>query len=267
MIWIDGHPDARLPATDRGLAYGDGVFRTLRCAAGEILWWQDQYAKLRADAMRLALPCPPEEAVRGQLETAIAADPGANFAKLVLTRGDGTRGYGPPPDPRGRLIIMTGTTESVLLAQPLTARWCQLRLAVQPRLAGIKHLNRLENVLARAEWSDPAIAEGLLMDTAGHVIGGTMSNLLLWRGGELLVPDLRGAGVAGVTRLRILRGAARAGLRVNVRAVEADEVMVAEAAFLCNSLAGVRQIAVLEGRSWPPHEIGAALLGCMHESP
>ena len=267
MIWIDGQPEARLPATDRGLAYGDGVFRTLRVAAGEIPWWQDHYAKLHDDAARLALSCPTEEVLRRQLEAALAADPGASHAKLILTRGDGARGYAPPQGSPPRLIIMTGTGESPLLAKPLIARWCDLRLAIQPRLAGIKHLNRLENVLARAEWNDGAIAEGVLMDTADRVIGGTMSNLLLWRRGELLVPEVTSAGVAGVARARVLRGAARAGLRVGVRAVTAAEVLDAEALFLCNSLAGLRQVDRLGERNWPPHEMGAALLGCLNETP
>ena len=266
MIWIDGRPGAPLPATDRGLAYGDGVFRTLRIAAGEIFWWRDHYDALRADAARLALSCPAEEAIRGQIEAAVAADPRADYVKLILTRGDGARGYAPPQGCPPRLVIMTGAGLSPLLAKPLNVRWCDLRLAVQPRLAGIKHLNRLENVLARAEWSDGAIAEGLLMDTGDRVIGGTMSNLLLWRRGELLVPDVSGAGVAGVARARLLRGAAPAGLRVSVRSVAAAEVMDAEALFLCNSLAGLRQIDHLDGRNWPPHEMGAVLLGCLHES-
>ena len=267
MIWIDGRLDALLPATDRALAYGDGVFRTVRVAAGKILWWQDHYDTLRADAARLALTCPTEDAIRGQLEAAVVADPGAGYAKLILTRGDGARGYAPPQGCPPRLIIMTGTGESPLLARPLVARWCDLRLAVQPRLAGIKHLNRLENVLARAEWNDGAIAEGVLMDTADRVIGGTMSNLLLWRRGELLVPEVTSAGVAGVARARVLRGAARAGLRVGVRAVTAAEVLDAEALFLCNSLAGLRQVDRLGERNWPPHEMGAALLGCLNETP
>ncbi len=267
MIWVNGRPEALLPATDRGLAYGDGVFRTLRIEAGEILWWPDQYAKLRDDAARLALPCPSEEVIRGQLDEALAADPAADFAKLMLTRGDGARGYAPPAAPQTRLILMTGAAESPLATQPLVVRWCQLRVAVQPRLAGIKHLNRLENVLARAEWSDPAIAEGLLMDTAGRVVGGTTSNLLLWREQRLITPDLADAGVAGVARARILRGAARAGLHVSIRAVRAEEVTDAEALFLCNSVAGMRQVDRLQERSWPRHEIAALLLGCLHESP
>jgi aminodeoxychorismate lyase apoprotein (EC 4.1.3.38) len=83
-------------------------------------------------------------------------------------------------------------------------RVCQLRLSRQPALAGIKHLNRLENVLARSEWQDPDIMEGLLLDDTGCVIGGTMTNLLAVRGRRLFTPDLSTSGIAGVTRERIL---------------------------------------------------------------
>jgi 4-amino-4-deoxychorismate lyase len=132
------------------------------------------------------------------------------------------------------------------------ARWCSLRLARQPRLAGIKHLNRLENVLARAEWDDPAIAEGLLCDDSGAVIGGVMSNLFWIRDGELFTPDLSECGVAGVARARLLRGAARLGISAHIVRLPPAAILAADEIMISNSIIGVRRIARLDDVAWPP---------------
>jgi 4-amino-4-deoxychorismate lyase len=127
---------------------------------------------------------------------------------------------------------------------------CSLRLAHQPALAGIKHLNRLENVLARAEWNDPEIAEGLLQDTAGNVIGGTMSNLFLLVRDVLLTPDLSRCGVAGVTRERVIEAARRNGITCRAVAVSLDEVLNSTEAILVNSLIGAWRIRQLGAVAW-----------------
>ena len=209
MILVNGHPSDRVDALDRGLAYGDGVFRTLRTAAGMPLWWRDHYAKLASDCAALALDCPDEGVLRD--EVCRVAGEGAAVAKIILTRGAGVRGYTPPPVQTPTRIVMGlplpahAHPEAV---DGITARGCTLRLAQQPRLAGIKHLNRLENVLARAEWDDPTILEGILCDTDGMLVGGVMSNLLWVAQGILHTPDLSASGVAGVARAPVARGAA-----------------------------------------------------------
>jgi 4-amino-4-deoxychorismate lyase len=131
------------------------------------------------------------------------------------------------------------------------ARWCTLRLARQPRLAGIKHLNRLENVLARSEWDDPAIAEGVLCDDTGAVISGVMSNLFWVRDGELFTPDLSQCGVAGVAQARLLRAAARRGIPTHIGRQLPDAILAADEVVICNSVIGVRRMARLDDRIWP----------------
>src|SRR5690606_25416234 len=111
---------------------------------------------------------------------------------------------------------------------------CALRLAEQPALAGLKHLNRLEQVLARAEWQDTRYAEGLLRDQAGRVIEGVFSNLFLIRDGRLLTPALERCGVAGVMRAVLLREAAAQGLGCEVRDIAHDEMLAAQEVFFCN---------------------------------
>jgi 4-amino-4-deoxychorismate lyase len=130
------------------------------------------------------------------------------------------------------------------------ARLCRIRLASQPALAGIKHLNRLENVLARSEWSDAEIAEGLMRDADGNVVCGTMSNLFLANGGALATPDLARCGVAGVQRERVMEFARNNDIPVRIASVSIDELLVAEELFLVNSVIGVWPIAALDGKTW-----------------
>jgi 4-amino-4-deoxychorismate lyase len=253
MILVNGHPAQTVDALDRGLAYGDGVFRTLRTEAGQPLWWRDHYAKLAADCAALMLVCPDEALLRAEVCRVAAA--GAGVVKIVITRGSGVRGYALPAAPTGTRIVLSAPLPAY--AEPgartdIAVRWCTLRLARQPRLAGIKHLNRLENVLARAEWDDPAIVEGLLCDDSGAVIGGVMSNLVIAKAGELFTPDLDQCGVAGVARARLLRAAARRGIPLHVGRLPPDAILAADEVMICNSVIGLRRVARLDDATWPP---------------
>jgi len=253
MIFVNGQCADTVSALDRGLAYGDGVFRTLRTHAGQPLWWCDHYAKLAADCAALALACPDEAGLRA--EVCQVAEAGEGIAKIMLTRGAGARGYAPPQDHACTRIVLSAPLPSH--AHPnapvdIHARWCTLRLARQPRLAGIKHLNRLENVLARAEWDDPAIFEGVLCDDSGAVIGGVMSNLFWIKDGELFTPDLSQCGVAGVARTRLMRAAARLGIRTHIDRVSPAAILAADEVTICNSVIGVRRVARLDDVTWPP---------------
>jgi len=252
MILVNGHPAGTVDAMDRGLAYGDGVFRTLRTQAGAPLWWRDHYAKLAADSAALGLACPGEAELRA--DVCRVAEAGEGVVKIILTRGVGARGYASTADQPGTRIVMASPLPPH--ARPdapvdIRARWCALRLARQPRLAGIKHLNRLENVLARSEWDDPAIAEGVLCDDTGAVIGGVMSNLFWVRDGELFTPDLSQCGVAGVARARLLRAAARRGIPARIGRQLPDAILAADEVMICNSVIGVRRVARLDDRIWP----------------
>jgi 4-amino-4-deoxychorismate lyase len=252
MILVNGHPAETVNVLDRGLAYGDGVFRTLRTQAGQPLWWRDHYAKLAADCAALLLACPDEAGLRD--EVCQVAEAGEGVVKIVLTRGAGARGYAPPQDQACTRIVLPAPLPAYAQADSpadIAARWCTLRLARQPRLAGIKHLNRLENVLARAEWDDPAIFEGLLCDDTGAVIGGVMSNLLIVKAGELFTPDLSQCGVAGVARARLLRAVAHRGTPVHIGRLLPDAILAADEVMICNSVIGVRRLARLDDRIWP----------------
>lgn len=246
---INGERRDSVSALDRGLHYGDGVFRTLKVVAGGVRWWQDQYDKLAEDCSALRIACP-DRKILGEEVQRLASEPGVGVIKIIVTRGAAQRGYAIPADAAATRIVMGfagGGNENC----DVRVRWCNLRLSSQPSLAGVKHLNRLENVLARSEWNDASIAEGLLQDETGMVICGTMSNLFIAEGESLVTPELARCGVAGVARSRIIRAAGQHATPVKVERCSRERLLAADGLFLCNSLIGIWRVAELENRHWP----------------
>jgi len=249
LVLVNGLQADSVNALDRGLHYGDGVFRTIRVVEGEVRWWEDQYRKLAEDCAALAIPCPAREVLEAEARQ-LAGEPGVGVIKLIVTRGSGRRGYAIQADAAPGRIVM-GFPFPGRENIDVRVRWCELKLSSQPRLAGIKHLNRLENVLARSEWAEPDIAEGLLCDESGQVICGTMTNLFIVEQSRLITPELSRCGVAGVARSRILRAAARHGQKAAVEAVSRERLLAADEVFLCNSLIGIWRVAKLDNKTWP----------------
>jgi 4-amino-4-deoxychorismate lyase len=182
--------------------------------------------------------------------------------KLILTRGSGGRGYRPPKPCQPRRILSFHPWPDYPRAwydQGITLRLCKTRLSRQSQLAGIKHLNRLEQVLARAEWDDPSIAEGVMLDEAGEVISGTQSNLFLLKGEELMTADLRHSGIAGVVRELVLESAAEFTLRVRIKRICVDDLKQADALFVTNSILGLCPVGRFEERQYDQNRIPSGL--------
>ena len=261
LILVDGEPRNAIAVLDRGLMYGDGVFRTIRLEAGRAVWWPAHLAKLAADCARLGLVCPGPEVWAADLQR-LAAQHADGVLKLMVTRGIGQRGYQPPAVAQPTRIVLLAPLPELpasLWQEGVTVRVCDLRLGRQPRLAGVKHLNRLENVLARAEWDDPAIREGLLLAEDGRVIGGVSSNVFIQGHGELLTPRLADCGVAGVARGRVIEAAANRGLVVREQDITLEQLLAADAVWLTNSLIRLWRVARLGDRVWPRTEMHSVM--------
>ena len=232
-------------AAGRGLAYGDGLFETMRAVAGAIPWWPAHRARLLAGAARLRIAPPPVRTLEDALARLLAQRP-EGVIKLVLTRGRSGRGYAPAPEAAPVWLLSAGDAPPARDA--LRLRWCDTRLSIQPALAGLKHCNRLEQVLARGEWSDPSIDEGLMRDTDGHAVCATAGNLFALHGTVWSTPPVDRCGVAG-----ICRGWALDALPATVRALSVAEIEAADALILCNAVRGILPVARLDDRTWAPH--------------
>jgi len=254
MILVNGAAADSVAVTDRGFAYGDGVFRTLPVRQGRPQCWERHYRKLAHDCAALALACPGEGLLAAEVARA-ARGHGDCVIKIIVTRGSGERGYAPPPSPTPTRVVMA----SALPRYPgefaragVRLHLCRTRVAAQARLAGVKHLNRLENVLARAEWDEPGVAEGLMLDDEGNAIGGTMTNLFIVEGEDLATPELSRCGVAGVTRERVLAAAARHGVACRVEPLKLERVLASREVLLVNSVIGIWPVQALGAASWQP---------------
>jgi 4-amino-4-deoxychorismate lyase len=249
-----------LEPEDRGLAYGDGVFETLLVHAGEPVWWHEHWQRLLRGALVLGLPAPDEVEVRRECASLVGGSARA-VLKIVLTRGSGGRGYQPPADATPT-VVLTLHPAPEAPARGLILRWARTTLAIQPALAGIKHLNRLEQVLARSEWQDPGIDEALMCDSEDRVVSATSANLFALVGGRWLTPSVERCGIAGVARDWVLGNVP--GARVGD--LSAAEVSHASALFLCNSVRGILPVARLGMREWPRDDEVAPLCALLAEA-
>lgn len=252
QAWINGQPAECLALADRGLAYGDGLFETIKVKAGQAVLLERHLARLQEGCQRLTIPCD-MPLLRSELST-FMQQLGEGVCKLIVTRGAGQRGYAAPEPCYPQRILQASPLPQWPTAnrqQGIQLFACQLRLSSQPALAGLKHLNRLEQVLARAEWSDPAYAEGLLMDQQGRVMDGVFSNIFIVHNQQLITPELTQCGVAGVMRAELLARATAAGIAVQVRDISLQQLLAADEVFTCNSLYGIWPVRKYASQYWP----------------
>jgi 4-amino-4-deoxychorismate lyase len=246
--WINGRKSARIDYRDRGLQYGDGVFETMRVRRGRIRLLEYHVERLHMSCRQLDIAGPPLRALRRELART-AALRSEGVLKLIVTRGLGPRGYRPTGRERcTRILALHALPKTVLTdgSTPARVRLCATPLGSNPRLAGLKTLNRLESVLARAEWSDARIWEGLMQDVDENIVCGTMSNLFLRRGYSLMTPVLDRCGVAGVMRRWILETAGDLRLSPVERRIRWHDLSEAEEVFMSNAVVGLRSVGSLQ---------------------
>lgn len=263
---INGVDATGVSLLDRGLHYGDGVFETLAVRTGRVPLWSYHRERLLRDTARLGIAGLDIDSLQREVFE-LAHDCAQAVIKVIVTRGEGGRGYRPAPAAARR------APTRIVLRYPwpdypasyreagVVVRVCDTRLSINPALAGIKHLNRLEQVMARSEWYDPEIAEGLMCDQAGHVVEATQANVFLVYKGELLTPDVTEAGVAGVMRgLLIERAQAWTGVQVRETVLRLEDIQYADEVFLCNAVIGIWPVRRVEACSFAVGPVTKQLL-------
>lgn len=246
LTMVDGVFDAGVSVLDRGLAYGDGLFETCRVVDAQVPLWDLHRDRLESSCQRLGLPLDTSalDAQRAtMLDEAKQRQQPDGVLKLIVTRGSGGRGYKPPAEPRPMLCWLFYPGAKPLWRQQaergINLRICRHRLSDNPLLAGMKHLSRLDYVLARAEWQDE-FPEGLLLDQQGRVVEGTVSNVFLMKKNQLVTPILARNGVAGVMRRLVLEQLAPTlDLSVREADVSLHDLQSADEVFVTNSVFGL----------------------------
>lgn len=267
MILINGKPDNRINVQDRGLQYGDGVFET-------IAFRNDIAEFLSAHLHRLTLGCErlkiqlDASALQQELNDLIAELSTDQVIKIIITRGEGGRGYRITADMQATRILSTHPMPVYPESNQqigIQLFVCSHRLSINPALAGIKHMNRLEQVLARSEWQDEQFAEGLMFDTEGRLVEGTMSNVFLVDNGVLKTPKLDNAGICGIMREKIINLAVSLGIQCDMVDITQNDLLKADEMFVCNSLIGiwpVRMIPALQ-KTFTERQVTDVLLSAL----
>lgn len=253
-ILINGLPQSQLPVTDRGFQYGDGLFETISVIHGKPRLWERHLARLQLGCLRLNIPMPDSRLLHDEV---VRVGQGAErcVVKLIVTRGSGGRGYRPPqPAMPTRVVIRYPFPDypAANASEGVSLRLCETTLACNPRLAGIKHLNRLEQVLARSEWEGNEIAEGVMLDGEGNLIEGTMSNIFLIKEGVLHTPDLSRCGVAGIMRDLVLEQAVALQMPIKIGQLPAQLLAQAEELLITNSLIGIWPVSRCDDLHYQP---------------
>jgi 4-amino-4-deoxychorismate lyase len=248
QVLVDGQPQAQGWPLDRSLQYGDGLFETMRVRGGRIRFEALHRARLAAGCERLAIDADLEQVWKPACDAARTHDHA--LLKLQLSRGDAVaRGYAPHGQERARTILSVfAAPQPSEIPQPLRVVTLASRLGENPQLAGLKHCNRLEQVLARRSLQGTGAFEGLMASSSGLLVSGTMSNVFLELDGELVTPALDRCGVAGVMREAVLREARRAGVAVRVAELPVEVLGRCTALALSNARMGLAEVHQLDDR-------------------
>ncbi len=253
-MWLVNGRATGVDPADRGLAYGDGLFETMAAIDGQVRRLEFHLERLTHGCRRLAIPLPDTAALRHELATH-CPPAGRAVVKLIVTRGPAGRGYRPPEHAAPTRIVgffawpdyPASNYEHGIEVQTL-----QIRLGENPQLAGLKHLNRLEQVLAQAELARADAQEGLLLDTSDNVVSCTSSNVFAVQGEALVTPDLSRCGVRGVMRRAVLEAAGDVGLEPVERNLSLGEFIAASEIFVTNALFEIWPVARLDHRRLAP---------------
>lgn len=240
---VNGEYLETININDRGLQYGDGVFETMAVHNGKIPLWESHWQRLNLGCEKLLIPLPDKSIIENEIELLSHKNNSAHFViKLILTRGIGKRGYRftKEQSPTRILSVYDWPNYSEhFQTEGVSVRYCESSLSENSKLSEIKHLNRLEQIMARNEWDDDEFQEGLMLTTKGNVIDGTMSNIFAVQDNMIFTPGLSLCGVAGVMRKTVINIAKELGIAVYEKDFTKSELEMADELFLTNSLFGI----------------------------
>lgn len=255
LTLVDGVLADSIPVSDRGLLYGDGVFESICYRQQQLLRLPAHLHRLQQSCERLgiALRLTTIEHHLDLLFSCLPSGPDApheGVVKIIVTRGDGGRGYAPAVSAVPRSLVQFHVMPvhyAEFARSGISCMLCQHPVSVNPGLGGLKHLNRLDQVMGSRElvaaqnqpYADTVLQEGLMFDNQGNLIEGTRSNVFAVIDGQLCTPDLTAAGVCGIMRQTLLAWCAGQGIEVVVRAITRAELMLASEVFICNSVMGI----------------------------
>jgi len=262
----DLDPAAQLPLDERALHYGDGLFETMLLSQGGIRFWDEHYQRLHTGAQSLAINCPDKDWLQHHLQPYINLGQQL-IVKILLTRGSGGRGLQLPESCLSNLYLLHYPFDTSLINQTVKAFYSSILLPLNSQLAGIKHLNRLNYVLATDDLNKhPEYDDALLINESGQVIESIVHNLFFVRRTEVYTPDLDQSGVRGIMRQHIIKLLKRRGKTVKIGNYSRQDIESADECFLCNSVQGIRPLIKVGQRDYPIGPVTRLLQQDIHVS-
>lgn len=247
MYWVNGQKCETVELDDRSFQYGDGCFTTILTKHGEPICWLYHVERMTECLKRLAIPDPDWHQVKAWLQQAAFGDSVAGI-KIHISRGRGGRGYSPTQAHSANVTISAFAYPNhykVLAESGVTLGVCQQKLGLNPLLAGLKHNNRLEQVLLKAEMDQQGYVDGVALDITGNVIETTMANLFWRQGLQWFTPSLEQAGVAGTMRRRVLELLDSQGIQVNIGHFSLAHLRQSDEVLMTNAILGVAPVVAI----------------------
>ncbi|WP_144394305.1 aminodeoxychorismate lyase [Pleionea sediminis] len=234
----------RISPHERGFLYGDGFFTTVRVANHKLVFWDDHKARIQMSAQQLLF----KDIDLSLVESSLKSLPKNAIVKIVFSRGVGERGYAIPQNSETGCWIFISPCRLDITAEPITLSvgFCQTPISVNTKLCGVKHLNRLDQVLARSEILAKGFDDGLLSDNFGSIICATQANIFIREDNVVSTPKLSSSGVAGVMRKNIMRWLAEEGIDVQETELSKAQCTTADEVFLTNCVKGIMAVSMLD---------------------
>jgi 4-amino-4-deoxychorismate lyase len=253
MILVNGKKSKTLDVSDRGLQYGDGVWETIPVHNKTPSLLSLHLERLERGLKALKIHGLDTTLLKQEVMTVAESVEDKAVMKIIITRGSGGRGYNPHGlHHPSRIISLHPWPEfpQSYVSEGINLGLCKTRLAINPALAGFKHLNRLEQILAREELDD-SFQEGLVCDYQNNVIEGTMSNVFLVRDDQhIITPELTGCGIAGIIRSCIIELLHNKSMSLSIQKVSLDDIKKAEGLFMTNSVIGIWPVRKFAGNDY-----------------
>lgn len=253
QILLNGKAGTHIPIQDRGLQYGHGLFETIAWRGNVLELWSEHMDRLCKGCARLLLPAPDTELLKTEaLSLCYSLD--CATIKITITSGESGRGYLTPRPVKPNRIVscyVSNGSQCYNQLQSIAVTICKTRLATPAIQPGLKHLNRLEQVLAREEWAnDEPFKEGLMLDTTGNVVSGTMSNVFFVKNAQIYTNAIQQCGIQGVMRDFIIKLAVGLGVNVISTQFKLQELLVADEIFISNSLIKIQAVEAVNSSGY-----------------
>lgn len=238
---VSGQPQTQLNIADRALQYGDGCFTTVAVRRGRAELWPEHLTRLKLSCERLHIVFSAWNELHADVK-ALIRDQTESVLKIIISRGEGGRGYS---------VAGVGQPSYVLSLHAMPQHYQQwqiqgidlglspIKLARQPLLAGIKHLNRLEQVLVKYELEKSSYLDAVVCDTDNMMVETSAANLFWRQGGLWYTPELINSGVEGLMRNLVMDIFRQKSVPIQAVSAKVSSLQQAEEVFICNSLMGV----------------------------